>query len=96
MSYLAFLLLPDVSFLQAILRLGDEGIFLVSLGLLLATWIGYPLAIGLLARRHRRHTGRPPAVLPRVSLIIAAHNEAEHIEERLRNALALEDRKSVV
>ncbi len=90
MSYLALLLLPDISFLRTILRLGVEGTFLVSLGLLLATWIGYPLVIGLLARRRRRHTGSRPAVLPRVSLIIAAHNEAGHIEERLRNALALD------
>lgn len=93
------LLHPAAHSIWAAARLADETVFLVSLVLLLATWIGYPLVIGLLARRRQRMASPPPPVLPRVSLIIAAHNEADHIEERLRNVLALDypaDRLEVI
>lgn len=75
---------------QTAVRLGDEAVFLLALGLLLATWMGYPLVLGLLARRRQRPAAPQPALLPRVSLIIAAHNEASHIDDRLRNVLALD------
>jgi cellulose synthase/poly-beta-1,6-N-acetylglucosamine synthase-like glycosyltransferase len=55
-------------------------------------YIGYPILVWLLSRCFGRDPA-PPAVesadLPTVSLLIAAHNEEEEIEERIRNALAL-------
>lgn len=99
MLHSTILLYPALPSLQTAARLSDEAVFLVSLVLLLATWIGYPLVMGLLARRRQRPNLSPPALLPRVSLIIAAHNEANHIEERLRNVLALDypaDRLEVI
>jgi len=55
-------------------------------------YVGYPVLVWLLSRCFGRDPA-PPAVesadLPAVSLLIAAHNEEEGIEERVRNALAL-------
>jgi cellulose synthase/poly-beta-1,6-N-acetylglucosamine synthase-like glycosyltransferase len=63
----------------------------LSLALLAWSQIGYPLALWLL----RRAAGSRTAIgggdeLPRVSLVIAAHNEASVIENKVRNALALD------
>jgi cellulose synthase/poly-beta-1,6-N-acetylglucosamine synthase-like glycosyltransferase len=56
-------------------------------------YIGYPVVIWCLSRLFgRRHT--PPEVLdldlPTLSFLVAAYNEESVIEERLRNALALD------
>jgi cellulose synthase/poly-beta-1,6-N-acetylglucosamine synthase-like glycosyltransferase len=62
-----------------------------SLGLIVYTHVGYPLLLAALARGRRRPA--PPASegdLPRVTLIVAAHDEAEVIERRVENALALD------
>lgn len=72
----------------------------ISLGLLAWSQLGYPLALWLL----RRTAGARQAIgggeeLPRVSLVIAAHNEASVIENKVRNALALDypaDRLEVI
>ena len=63
----------------------------LCLGLLAWSQIGYPIALWIL----RRAAGaRPPAgpgeQLPRVSLVIAAYNESEVIENKVANALALD------
>ncbi|MFQ5890751.1 MAG: glycosyltransferase [Gemmatimonadota bacterium] len=53
-------------------------------------YAGYPLIAGALASLRRR---RPIPILracPRVSLLFCVHNEAEVLEEKLRNCLALE------
>ena len=71
-----------------------------SLGLIVYVHIGYPLLLAVLARLRRRP--RPPAApaeLPRVTLIVAAHDEADVIERRVENALALDyppDRLEVI
>src|SRR5262249_10828997 len=56
------------------------------------TCAGYPVVVWLLARAFGR-SARPPAgggELPRLSLLIAAHNEEAVIEERIRNALRMD------
>src|SRR5436305_11623845 len=64
-------------------------LFWASLGLLVWTHFGYPLAAALAARmRPRRvHKGE---LTPSVSLIVAAHDEEDVIERRLENLLALD------
>ena len=70
-----------------------EVLFWTCLGLVAYAYVGYPLVIWAAARLFGRSED-PPAVadadLPTVTLLIAAHNEAEVIRERLENALALE------
>jgi cellulose synthase/poly-beta-1,6-N-acetylglucosamine synthase-like glycosyltransferase len=68
-------------------------VFWVSVGLIAYTHVGYPLALWLLVRLRRRTIPAAPAAadeLPSVSLIVAAHDEAEVIAAKVSNALALE------
>jgi cellulose synthase/poly-beta-1,6-N-acetylglucosamine synthase-like glycosyltransferase len=65
-----------------------ELVFWIAAGLLVYTHVGYPLLLGLLARRERPQP--PLAELPSVSLIVAAHDEAAVIERRVSNAFALD------
>lgn len=56
-------------------------------------YVGYPVVIWVLSRLFGRPPVRPTVSdddLPRLSLLIAAYNEAGHIEERVRNALAMD------
>jgi cellulose synthase/poly-beta-1,6-N-acetylglucosamine synthase-like glycosyltransferase len=64
-------------------------LFWASLGALVWTQVGYPLFAALLARLRARPV-RKGDVLPRVSLVVAAHNEESVIERRLENLLALD------
>lgn len=68
-------------------------LFWASLTLVTYAYFGYPLAIWLFARMFGRGK-TPPDVdagdLPTLTLLIAAHNEATAIGERLENALALD------
>ena len=73
-----------------------SGLFWLCLSLILYSYVGYPLAICVAARlqgerpRHpRRRSADGVRRWPRVSLIIAAHNEEQVIERRIRNALAI-------
>jgi cellulose synthase/poly-beta-1,6-N-acetylglucosamine synthase-like glycosyltransferase len=66
--------------------------FWCSAAIAVYTYLGYPVLLYALSRVF----GAPPSPprvatddLPRVSLLIAAHNEAAVIEERIRNAAAL-------
>ena len=65
-----------------------ELVFWTATGLLVYTHVGYPLLLALLARRERPRVGF--AELPSVSLIIAAHDEQDVIDQRVRNAFALD------
>ena len=60
--------------------------------LLAQTYFLYPLWLLLLARVRPGRTGAPPrpAEWPAVSLVVAAHDEAECIGEKLRNSLTLD------
>ena len=60
------------------------GLALVSLGVLLYTWVGYPLGVWLLART-RRQPGRPEAATPPVSVILATRESDADIARRVAN-----------
>lgn len=73
-------------------------VFWVSFVALLYIYLGYPLAVWLLAALFGREPAKRPTT-PSVSLLIPAYNEAAHIEQKLRNSLALDypkDRLEIV
>jgi cellulose synthase/poly-beta-1,6-N-acetylglucosamine synthase-like glycosyltransferase len=67
-------------------------LFWISAALIVYTHLGYPLALRLLLALRHRPSHRPKAwsELPRVSLIVAAYDEEEVIEDKVANALALD------
>src|SRR4029077_11697574 len=64
-------------------------VFWTSLVLLVWTHVGYPLAAALAARL-RRHRVGSSAIEPTVSIVVAAHNEEDVVERRVRNLLELD------
>ncbi len=73
-------------------------LFWTSLGALAWTQVGYPLFAALLARLRTRPVRKADSE-PTVSVIVAAHNEEDVIERRLRNLLELDyprDRLEIV
>jgi cellulose synthase/poly-beta-1,6-N-acetylglucosamine synthase-like glycosyltransferase len=65
-----------------------KAIFWTSVGLLVHTHVGYPIALWALARsRGRGQRGQSP-LFRRVSLIVAAHDEEDVVARRVENALA--------
>jgi len=66
-----------------------RALFWGSLGALVWTHAGYPVAMGLLARRRPRPV-RKDGVTPSVALVVSAHNEEAVIRRRLENLLALD------
>lgn len=69
--------------------------FWISLGGILYTYFGYPLAIYLLARLFGRREGFPET-RPSVTLLIAAYNEEAVMEGKIRNSLALDYPKNLL
>jgi cellulose synthase/poly-beta-1,6-N-acetylglucosamine synthase-like glycosyltransferase len=69
-------------------------VFWVAVALLVYAHLGYPIVLWVLARaRSDASPGTPPPGdegLPRVSLIVAAHDEEDVIGRKVRDALALE------
>ena len=64
-------------------------LFWLSVCTILYTYFGYPIFVTLLAKlRGRPHIQEP--ITPTVTLVIAAYNEANIIEEKIQNSLALE------
>jgi cellulose synthase/poly-beta-1,6-N-acetylglucosamine synthase-like glycosyltransferase len=64
-------------------------LFWVSVALLAYTHVGYPLVLWALARsRGARPEPASEGPLPRVSLIVAAHDEEDVIDRKVRDALA--------
>ena len=73
-------------------------IFWGSLAGLAWTHVGYPLAAATLARARERHV-RKADLHPRVTVVVAAHNEESVIERRVRNLRELDypqDRLEIV
>ena len=67
-----------------------QSLFWMATLLIAYVLVGYPLFLVLLARSR---AGVPPRIsgdLPRLTLLISAYNEKAVIEEKLRNALALD------
>jgi cellulose synthase/poly-beta-1,6-N-acetylglucosamine synthase-like glycosyltransferase len=67
-----------------------EVVFWVAVGLLVYTHVGYPLVLALLVRARPDRAPTAPGELPRVSLIVAAHDEEQVIEAKVRDMLALD------
>ncbi len=68
-------------------------IFWLCVALIVWTQLGYPLALAVLARAvgaGSRAPRAPEGRLPSLTLIVAAHDEQGVIEEKVRNALALQ------
>jgi cellulose synthase/poly-beta-1,6-N-acetylglucosamine synthase-like glycosyltransferase len=65
-------------------------LFWACVGLMLYTYLLYPLLIIVWARLFRRHTPAGELDLPTVSMVIAAYNEEDVIGKKLRNCLALD------
>ncbi len=63
-----------------------EWIFWASAGLVLYVYVGYPVLVWVLAGLMGTKTA-PADIEPRVTVVIAAHNEAADIERTVRNKL---------
>ena len=66
-----------------------RALFFVSLGLVVYTYVGYPLVLWVLTRL-RSHDVRPRPIEPSVSVVIAARNEADKIRRKIEHTLALD------
>jgi cellulose synthase/poly-beta-1,6-N-acetylglucosamine synthase-like glycosyltransferase len=64
-------------------------IFWLSALLAVYVYAGYPVLLAFLRRVAKRPVAKAP-IEPKVSLLVAAYNEADVIEEKIRNALALD------
>ncbi len=65
-------------------------LFWGSLGLVLYTYVGYPLVLLAISRtRRRRELLAPADVSPSVCVIVSAYNEEKVIRQKLENTLAL-------
>jgi biofilm PGA synthesis N-glycosyltransferase PgaC len=61
-----------------------------SIGMIVYVLAGYPAALALLTRVRPRRAVVDPGFEPEVSVVVAAYNEAEIIDDKLRNTYALE------
>ena len=65
-------------------------IFWFSFFLLFYIYFGYPLAVKALAAVRSRPINKSEDHQPKVSILVAAYNEAKDIEATLRNKIALD------
>ena len=63
-----------------------EILFWASISAIIYSYTGYPLLMSCLARLRRQGVHKS-AITPSVSVVIACHNEAPEIEQRIRNLL---------
>lgn len=63
-----------------------DSVFVMSVGFILYTYLGYPVLMALLARLFRARVP-DPAGYPPVAVLIPAYNEGQCIAEKLRNTL---------
>jgi len=66
-----------------------EVVFWTALGVVLYTYAGYPLVLGLLRTVLRRPVKVAP-IEPFVSILVPAYNEARVLAEKIRNVLAID------
>jgi cellulose synthase/poly-beta-1,6-N-acetylglucosamine synthase-like glycosyltransferase len=67
----------------------STGVFWASAGLLAYTYVGYPLAMRIRARMRPRPFKRAP-ITPRVTVVMAARNEASNLATKLENLLTID------
>jgi biofilm PGA synthesis N-glycosyltransferase PgaC len=65
-----------------------EALFWLAAGVIVYTFLGYPLLIGWLARC-ARHPVQRADIAPKITLVIPAYNEALVIADKIENSLAL-------
>lgn len=76
-----------------------ELIFWFSAAAIVYAYMGYPVCLYVLSLFTRKTVQRDERLLPRVSLIIAVHNEQERVQEKIDNTLSLDypaDRLEVI
>src|ERR1700753_39451 len=61
-------------------------LFCLSITAIIYAYAGYPLIVWMMARFRRRPVHKK-AITPKVSVVLACHNESRNIESRLRNLL---------
>ena len=66
-----------------------RALFWISMALVVYTYAGYPLVLLLLGRR-RSPAVAPSELAPRVTVVIAARNEADKIRRKIEHTLALD------
>lgn len=64
-----------------------ETLFVACLAMLVYLYAGYPLLVAAASRLRRRRVASDPTFHPPVTVLIAAFNEARHIEQTVRNKL---------
>ncbi|HZS12362.1 MAG TPA: glycosyltransferase family 2 protein, partial [Nitrospirales bacterium] len=67
-----------------------DTIFWLALALVLYTYLGYPALVLVLAWARPRPVGKRAGQGPRVSIVIAVHNEASRIAGRIGNCLGVD------
>lgn len=73
----------------AVLAMFPAASFWISAGLLVYTYLGYPLLLAAFAATRPKRK-EPPPYVPSVSVLIAAHNEEEALARTIRNILKLD------
>lgn len=66
-----------------------EALLWIAIALLAYIYVGYPIVAIMLARAWPRRVDKG-GVTPTITMIITAYNEEAHIEDKLRNVLALD------
>lgn len=64
-------------------------VFWFCIGLILYTYVGYPILLSLLVRLKSKQQEAFSEELPKITLLIAAYNEASVIAKKIENSLAL-------
>jgi len=72
-----------------------EFLFWIGFGVILYTYLGYPLILGLLVRLRKNRGQKQPLYyedqeLPEITLVIACFNEADILEKKIENTLQLD------
>jgi len=95
--FLSLLVVPEVKIFDLSFKESPVAqiIFLAAVALILFIYLGYPLLMFAISRLAPRPVQRAE-IQPRVSLIIAAHNEERDIAAKLENALALDYPKGLL
>jgi cellulose synthase/poly-beta-1,6-N-acetylglucosamine synthase-like glycosyltransferase len=65
-----------------------KGIFWISIGSIFYTYIGFPLVLSLRGLLRQQRVKGDPSYTPNISVIVAAHNEAEMIIQKLDNLVS--------